>query len=133
MLNVQHLPSALFGCYSSLRNSSSGCFSASDIFVLWYFQLLVISKVPKHCPVQHLFKYLFLGTFEIASSEVCFSQESISVLFALLSVENQWLFKVGRVLIFFWIYKSSIDLMLWQGNAMLYRPPLADKIVTPIL
>lgn len=62
-LNVQHLSSAYLCYYFLLRSSSSGCFSASDIFVLWHFLFLVISRVPKHCPVQHLFKYQFLGRF----------------------------------------------------------------------
>lgn len=52
MFRVFHL--LYLCCYSLLRNSSSGCFSASDISVLWYFQLLVISKIPKYSPVQHL-------------------------------------------------------------------------------
>lgn len=82
-------------CYSLLMISSTACFSASNIFVLCYFELLVISKVSEHCPVQHLLKYQFLGRFWIVSTGACFSQESISVLFAPLSVEMfffKWMF-----------------------------------------
>lgn len=92
--SFQLLPSLYLCCYSLLMISSSACFSVCNIFVLCYFELLVISKVSEHCPVQHLFKYPLLGRFWIASSTVCFSQGS--VLFGPLSVRNLWLSKMGR-------------------------------------